>query len=153
MPIDKKIRPARDDTPPPALRLRILWQRGQWWLVKVIHLPSKVLPAADLPISGKGALPLYGVWFDALDTQERILLRRRVIEPLPMRAEIAIIDPDEFLLDLLMPDAPEIARVRLLANPDPFQPGLKAVGDAPSLLAEFDIPRAPSGKGTDEAIA
>ena len=144
-------KPRTPQPPPPALRLRLQWRRGQWRLVKVIHLPSKTLVAADLPVSDKDAPPLHGVWFEAVDGEGRLILRRRVIEPLPVRAEKSIVNPDEFLIDLFMPDQPDIARVRLWANPDPFQPGLKNAGDQPSLLAAFELPDAQAGKDSHQA--
>lgn len=154
MTAEKKPRPPKAEAPPPpALRLRLEWRLGQWQLVKVIRLPSKALSAADLPLDEKEASPLRGVWFEAADRQDRLILRRRVIEPLPVTAEKALTYGDAFLLDLLMPAIPEIARVRLLANPDPFQPGFRGGEDRPVLLAAIEVPQAAGGKKSKEPAA
>jgi hypothetical protein len=146
---EKKTRTKQEQAPPPALRLRLQWRRGKWRLLKQIHLPSKALADTTLPQREKSPAPLQGLWFEALDRQGRVLQRRRILEPLPLyvdrevklgKMERVAANPDEFFIDLLMPAVLEIAAVRLLANPNPFQPEVGGVTDKPTLLAVFELP-------------
>ncbi|TAH38568.1 MAG: hypothetical protein EYC70_04110 [Planctomycetota bacterium] len=149
----------RKGTPGPALRLRLRWRRGSWELVKQIRLPAKALSDAELLEPRQGQI-LQGVWYEAVTVEGEVLHRRRVLEALPVSSEVfgdkgevarVASGPEEFLLDLLVPDDPRIASVRLLASPNPFQRLTRGAGLEVTELAKFRLQARPDRKGDERA--
>ncbi len=121
------------DYPCAVRRVRVRWRDGEWSIVKETVVPRMTLPKGqELPErQGRG---LSGFWWEAADAAGRVLYRR--VMPDPTEPRVEILDRDgsirrhpiaapEVTFDLLVPDLPEVAEVRIFSDrePRPAAPG------------------------------
>jgi hypothetical protein len=113
----------------PVLRVRITWKDGQWTLVKVVSVPEMTIPRTETVPEERQARRI-GMWFHAVDAKTKVIYRGTLPTPQP---GIEIFDrsgrirrvPTEcggHLMDILIPDLPEIVDVQLFWTPGPHCP-------------------------------
>ena len=120
---------ANRQKPGPVLRIRVERKEGKWRVVKRIKVPEMTIPNSyDFPKLEKTGR-LTGFWFEAIDDQSSFLYRQILREP-PRGVElfeddgtisrVSVEPPDEYIIDLLLPDLPEMEEIQLFLE-DPEQ--------------------------------
>lgn len=111
--------------PRPVRRVRLRWRDGEWSIVKEMVIPQMTLPKpAELPQT-QGGQGVSGFWWEATDAEGRVLYRQGA--PDPTRPRVEIVDRDgafrnltpqshEAILDVLVPDLPEIEEIRIFSD-------------------------------------
>jgi hypothetical protein len=112
--------------PGPVLRITIERRDGEWREVDRYRVPEMTIPSSsELPSTPKSTR-LTGAWVEAVDAKGEVLYRRMLREP-PRGVEIfhedgsmsrITADSDEYSMDLLIPDLPEIESINLFMEPD-----------------------------------
>lgn len=111
--------------PRPVRRVRVLWRDGQWSVVKEIVIPRMTLPKPSEPPRTEARQGVTGFWIEATDAEGRVLYREVMPDPTIHRVEIP--GPDgtfqrlqphsyEAVLDVLIPDLPEIEEIRIFSD-------------------------------------
>lgn len=107
--------------PGPVLRVRIERKEGKWRIARRIRVPEMTIPASDDLLSLDNAGRSAGFWFEAVDAKGNLLYRQVLREP-PRGVELfeddgtisrVSVETDEYSVDLLLPDLPEIEDVHL----------------------------------------
>lgn len=137
--------------PGPVIRLRLERKDDTWSIIKRIPLEEKTVPRSyELPQTGPNGI-IAGFWFEAADkagkTVYRQLLRKPVggVEVFSRDGSISRIKTEKktYTIDVLVPDWPEIERVRLfhVRQKDIRETERKAAGPARLMppVAEFDL--------------
>ena len=117
----------KQQEPGPVLRVRIERKEGKWRVIKRIRVPEMTIPTSDdLPRPDRSGR-LAGFWFEAVDAKGHSLYRQILREP-PRGVELfeddgtisrVSVETDEYSVELLLPDLPEIGDVHLfLEEPD-----------------------------------
>lgn len=115
--------------PCPVRRIRLVWHDGQWQIQKQVRIASMTLPkSSTLPSVPRGR-SLTGAWFETVDTQGRTLYRRLIDNPAQSIEVIGAasgeftripISDENIILDVLVPDVPEIEALLLYASAQPL---------------------------------
>jgi hypothetical protein len=143
--------------PGPVLRIRIGHRKNEWRVLKRIRIPEKVVPASnDPPRLGRSGR-VAGFWFEAVDAQGKCLYRRVLREP-PRGVELFEDDgtisrisaePDEYSVDLLLPDLPEIENLRLFLEEPRLAPERELI-EEPTLLRPVAVLPAREDDSSDQ---
>lgn len=146
--------------PGPVVRVRIERKEGKWRIVKRIRVPEMTIPTSDdLPRPDRAGR-LAGFWFEAVDAKGNFLYRQVLREP-PRGVELfeddgtisrVRVETDEYNVDLLLPDLPEIETVHLfLEEPERFPEGELAKKTAvPQPIAVFPAREGDSPERADK---
>lgn len=133
--------------PGPVLRVRIERKEGKWNIVKRIRLPEKTIPSSDDLLRPDRTGRFTGFWFEAVDAKGNLLYRQMLRKP-QRGVELfeddgtisrVSVETDEYSVDLLLPDLPEVEDVHLfLEEPDRMpERELAKRTEAPQPIAVF----------------
>lgn len=114
--------------PGPVIRLTLLWDGSDWRIKSEQRVDSMTLPAPDPLPGGENSR---GFWIETVDRDGRV--RHREVMPDPLAGmeqfeEGGLVTrlthpPHEVLIEVLIPDLPELAEVHLISNPATLQSG------------------------------
>ena len=133
--------------PGPVIRIRMERKDGKWRVVKRVWIPEMVAPPSeDLPGLERSVRPA-GFWFDAVDPDGSVIYRHTLREPqrgvelFEDDGSISRVDADtdDYSLDIVIPDLPEIRDVQLfLEEPERVSADERAaIAKAPQPVAVF----------------
>jgi len=111
--------------PCPVLRIRVRARGDAWTVVKQTRVPSMTLQkSVELPV-GPGRR-LSGFWYEAAAADGSVLYRRVMQDPADPSVEVrteggglrqARPVRDDVSFEILVPDLPEVAEVRIFSSP------------------------------------
>jgi hypothetical protein len=116
----------QENRPGPVLRITVERRDGVWREIDRYRAPEMTIPSSsELPPTPESTR-LTGAWVEAVDAKGEVLYRRLLKEP-PRGVEIfhedgsmsrVTADSDEYSMDLLIPDLPEIQAINLFIELD-----------------------------------
>ena len=121
--------------PAPVLRVTLRWDGKSWRIDRQQRVGSMTLPAPDALPEGEKSR---GFWVEVVDRQGRVRHREVMADPLAGMEQFdeggvvsrLLHSPHNVLIEVLVPDVPDIAELHLVSNP-------------PARTAEHDVSQPP----------